>query len=74
MRLRQPQKIVSASIETRLEKCGSFAAKTCTGLYLKGKEREIKLTLALLVLGVVADNENLAFSLDYLALVAHFLY
>ena len=32
------------------------------------------LALALLMLGVVADNEDFALSLDYLALVAHFLY
>ena len=32
------------------------------------------LTLTLLVLGVVADNKNFTFSLDYLAFVAHFLY
>ena len=42
--------------------------------YRRARERVVKLTLALLVLRVLADNQNLAFSLDYLALVAHFLY
>ena len=33
-----------------------------------------RLALTLLMLGVFADDENLTFSLDDLALVAHFLY
>jgi len=46
---------------------------------MRAKVRELPcrgngLALTLLMLGVIADNEDLSLSLDYLALVAHFLY
>jgi len=45
-----------------------------TKLAARTAHRGSGLALALLMLGVVADNENFSLSLDYLALVAHFLY
>ena len=57
----------------RLTRCTCSIVPNLSPEFDAGRAPLCESALALLVLGVLADNKNFTFSLDYLALVAHFL-